>query len=240
MKILIIADIHANYRALTAVLETFSDADEVWCLGDIVEIGPCPVECIRLVRESCRYVVQGNHDASFVAFDPDKAHPEWNGWEHQQANTEQLDYLRNLPTCLSATCDGAVYMLVHGSPQDHLCGTLHPRTDPADLRHAAAACEDGVISGHTHVAMVMNIDGKWIVNAGTIGQPRDGDYRAQCLILQDGVFSYHLVDYDLDAMEEDYRRSSLPDFVKEEWTRNTRTGIVEQHGLQLGPFSKAR
>ena len=100
--------------------------------------------------------------------------------------------------------------------------------------------EDGVICGHTHIAMVMDINGKLLVNAGTIGQPRDGDYRAQCLILQDGAFSYHLVDYDLAAMEDDYRRSSLPDFVKEEWIRFTRNGIVEQHGLQLGPFSRAR
>ena len=54
MKILVISDIHSNYRALKATLDTFDNVDEVWCLGDIVEYGPRPSDCINLVRQNCQ------------------------------------------------------------------------------------------------------------------------------------------------------------------------------------------
>jgi putative phosphoesterase len=238
LKVLIITDIHANYRALTAILERFSDVDEVWCLGDIVEIGPCPALCIDLIRKTCRYVVKGNHDESFARFDPATAHSEWNGWEHQSTTSDQLDYLHRLPLIRKVTCDGATYHLVHGSPSDPLTGRLTYDTEGESPRDAVDHL-DGVLCGHTHVAMILNVDGKWIVNAGSVGQPRDGDYRAQCMILEDGVFSYHLVAYDLDAMERDYRQSSMPAHVIEEWIRNTRQGMVERHGLRKGPLSRS-
>lgn len=238
MKVLILTDIHANFQALTAVLDRFSDVDEVWCLGDIVEIGPCPGECIDRIKASCEHVIKGNHDASFVDFDPSKAHPEWNGWEHHRVTPGQLDYLRHLPTELTVPCGNFSYLLVHGSPENPLSGRLQPDTEPDVLHEAVAQCRDGILCGHTHMAMILNIGGKWVVNAGTVGQPRDGDYRAQCMILQDGVFTHHLVKYDLDAMERDYQRSSLPTFVKEEWIRHTRLGMVERHGLQTGPLSR--
>lgn len=238
MKILIITDIHANYQALIAVLNQFGDADEIWCIGDIVEIGPRPAACIDLIQASCRHVVQGNHDASFVAFDPEDAPPGWNGWEYHQATPDHLTYLNDLPTNVTAEADGRAYLLVHGSPENPLTGRMDPDTDPAVLRAAAQHTRSGIICGHTHMAMITEIDGKSIVNAGTVGQPRDGDYRAQCMILEDGVFTYHLVDYDLDAMESDYRASSMPVHVQEEWIRHTRSGIVDRHGLQRGPLSR--
>lgn len=237
MKILIITDIHANYQALTSVVQRFDDADEVWCLGDIVEIGPRPADCIDLVRSTCKHVIKGNHDASFVAFDPPSAAEGWNGWEYDQVSAEQLDYLTHLPIRLTASCDDAAYLLVHGSPQDPLTGRLDDVSDDDTCREAVAHCRDGILCGHTHVAMIAQVHQKWIVNAGSVGQPRDGDNRAQCMVLEDGVFSYHLVSYDLDAMEEDYRDSTLPVHVQEEWIRNTREGIVKRHGLRKGPLS---
>ena len=238
MKVLIITDIHANLRALSAVLNRFDDVDAVWCLGDIVEIGPKPGSCIDLVRSVCRHVVKGNHDESFTEFVPNEAPVGWNGWERPGVTEEQLDYLRALPQSCTASCDGRIYLLVHGSPENPLTGRLDPDTDEEVLTEALEQHVDGILCGHTHIAMIRPVGSKVVVNAGTVGQPRDGDYRAQCMILEDGEFTYHLVPYDLDELEQDYRQSELPRAVQDEWIQNTRSGIVSRHRLRKGPLSR--
>jgi diadenosine tetraphosphatase ApaH/serine/threonine PP2A family protein phosphatase len=87
------------------------------------------------------------------------------------------------------------------------------------------------------MAFIHDIDGRLLVNAGTIGQPRDGDYRAQCMLIEDGAIRFERVDYDLEALRGDYAQSCLPDDIKETWFRYTQQGVVDVHGLQLGPFS---
>ena len=267
MRILIISDVHANYRGLLAVLNRFGDADEVWCLGDIVEYGPCPTECIGLVRERCDRVIAGNHDVSFVAGDRG-----WARYDRHTVSDGDAAWLAGLPHSLTAEVDGQSMRLVHGTPTDPLNGKLYPKqgtgsgspapnpsatgppgptspgngveaTRPTDspdaYRSGLANCAaDAILSGHTHVAMVEHCYGKAIVNTGTVGQPRDADPRAQCMIYEDVAFRFVRVEYDLDALALDYERSSLPDDVKRTWIDYTRRGVVDVHGVQLGPFSQ--
>ena len=87
------------------------------------------------------------------------------------------------------------------------------------------------------MAMQLEIDGKLVANPGTIGQPRDGDYRAQCIVIEDGQIQYHRVDYDLDLLAQDYQHSAMNPEQADIWFFYTRNGIVDVHGLQLGPFS---
>lgn len=224
MRTLVIADIHANYRALKAVLDAFGSADEIWCLGDIISYGPCPRECIDLVRGSCRYVVRGNHDMRDS--------------EGPLVDAAYVDYLLGLPLSLTVACDGVSHFLVHGSPSVPLSGYLRPHTDRQVLdREAAQRNEDCILCGHTHMAMLLEVGGKKIVNAGTIGQPRDGDSRAQCVLIEDGEYRFERVAYDLDALAHDYRLSVMPEEQKQKWFRNTQRGFWDEHGLQLGPFS---
>ena len=241
MRILLVSDIHANARALRAVLGKFDDADEVWCLGDIVEYGPCPAECVELVRKHCRYVVQGNHDRSFADFDPSAGKGGWAALDHHTVAAAEIDYLRALPASLSVQADGSAYRLVHGSPRDPLAGRLEPSTPTDALLTALDGCDEShILCGHTHIAMVTQAAGKRIINTGTIGQPRDGDYRAQCMVVDDGKLRFERVDYDLEGLEEDYAASCLPQAVNAEWVDYTRRGVVDVHGLQLGPFSRSR
>ena len=224
MQILVIADVHANYRALEAVLEAFGSAGEVWCLGDIISCGPSPQQCIELVREACRYVVRGNHDT-----------PESAGG---MVGAAGLDYLLGLPLACTVKVEGRSCRLVHGSPSDPLSGSLRPDTDSQVLARELEQCDEVcVLCGHTHMAMMLALGGKTIANAGTVGQPRDGDYRAQCALIEDGRVRFERVEYDLDALADDYQRSAMPEEAKHKWLRDTRRGIVEEHGLQLGPFS---
>lgn len=220
MRILLISDIHSNRCALQAVLDKFGSADEIWCLGDVVECGPCPSECIDLVRRSCRHVIRGNHDVDF-------------GMLRDSVSPEDIEYLCRLPLQLSVAVNGSSYFLIHRSPPG--CPVMWPHSELSVLREAAASVEeDHVLCAHTHMAMIAEAAGKLIVNTGTIGQPRDGDYRAQCMLLEDGAFRHERVEYDLDEMEDDYRRAGLAGNV---WIRYTRRGIVDDHGVQAGPFS---
>ena len=235
MQILLVTDIHANLRALEAVFDRYSAADEIWCLGDLVEYGPCPSECIALARERCRHVVQGNHDASYAS--ADETSQTNNIWAKGRVPADAA-WLLDLPMSLTVTVDGLSYFLVHASPQDPLRGSLWPDAEPAQFEEALdIAGTDRVLFGHSHMAFVNQIDGRLLVNAGTIGQPRDGDYRAQCMLIEDGAIRFERVDYDLEALRRDYAQSSLPDDIVETWFRYTQQGVVDVHGLQLGPFS---
>ena len=237
MKILVVADIHANYRALKATLDAFDNVDEVWCLGDIVEYGPMPSACIDLVRQHCDQVVVGNHDLSFAKCQP-QADDDWTVWFPHNTSINNLDYLNNLPTLLTLERDGISYCLVHGSPSNHLTGRFHPYTEEAENRqNLQYPDQDRILAGHTHMAMQLEIDGKLVANPGTIGQPRDGDYRAQCIVIEDGQIQYHRVDYDLDLLAQDYQHSAMNPEQADIWFFYTRNGIVDVHGLQLGPFS---
>lgn len=238
MRILVIADIHSNSRALKAVLDKFGTSDEIWCLGDIVEYGPSPSECISLVKESCTKVVRGNHDESTGRYDPGSGGRGWASYDGEAVSPEERRYLLSLPDTLSVSIGEESFLLLHGSPGNPNSGALWPHTDHADLQNEISEVrERHILCGHTHMAMNLEAGSHRILNPGTIGQPRDGDYRAQCLLIDDGDYFFERVEYDLDALEYDYKNSTIPEDVQETWTRYTRKGIVEVHGLQLGPFS---
>jgi len=225
VRILILADVHSNYRALKAVLDRFGDrADEVWCLGDVISWGPCPIECIDLVRERCKHVVVGNHDGEPGALPAD-------------APAEYARFIEELPERITVELDGRSYLLTHSPPRQdtYLFGDTPPEV-LADI--AARFDEDVLLVGHSHTAMIVELPGgKMLVNAGTVGQTRDGDPRAQCMILDEGVCRFERVEYDLDAYEADCRRTGLMGDLTDTLIRWTRRGIVDVHGLQLGPFS---
>ncbi|MHC4981901.1 MAG: metallophosphoesterase family protein [Planctomycetota bacterium] len=222
MRILLVADIHGNYRALQAVLEKFGGADEIWCLGDIVACGPMSPECVELVKKACKYVVRGNHDTGESV--PGEAGVD-------------LAYLESLPATLSVEVDGAGYLLAHNLPGRDDYVDLSEGRAPFE-KAAESMPEDVLLFGHSHTAFILDVGRKLFVNAGTVGQPRDGDARAQCMLLENGLFRFERVEYDLAALEADFRRTRIWRGQElERWIRWTISGTVEIHGLQLGPFS---
>jgi putative phosphoesterase len=222
MRILLMGDIHGNYRALEAVLDRFGDADEIWCLGDIVACGPMSPECVELVRQTCKYVVRGNHDAADSVPGEDRV---------------DLKYLESLPTSLSVKVDGVSYLLTHNLPGH--ANYVPVAGGRAKFEQAAAnLSENALLFGHSHVAFILDAGDKKVVNVGTVGQPRDADPRAQCMLLEDGQFRFERVEYDLAALEADFRRTQIWQGENlERWIRWTVSGLVEVHGLQPGPFS---
>ena len=194
----ILADIHSNLSALTAVLEDIErrgGADEVWCLGDIVGYGPDPHECIAALRRMKHVSVMGNHDGAVIGrvdvsfFNRDAATAI--RWTAGQLTQDDMNYINQLP--LSIEREG--FTLVHGSPREPLWEYLHS-TRGAE-QNLAYFHTTYCLVGHTHSPAVFTFDNaaggtmqhfepdsplvpgenRLIINPGAVGQPRDGDPR---------------------------------------------------------------
>ncbi len=229
-RTLVLSDIHANKDALDAVIADAGDAERIWCLGDIVGYGPEPGACIAWVREHCASVLSGNHD--YAAFDLSVVR-DFNPsaalaaeWTRAQLTDDEVAYLRSLPSLVAA--DGVT--LAHASPADPIWTYILSVVDARDAFGAfpGALC----LVGHTHVAacyadvagLTVRIpiandapypvaDGRFIVNPGSVGQPRDHDPDAAYLWYDDEAqtVEWRRVAYDIAAVQEKILRAGLPD-----------------------------
>lgn len=222
MRIAIISDIHANLYALDQVLSDIHKnvVDEIYCLGDIVGYGPFPNECVSLVRRECSVVIAGNHDYGLIGKTP-LSHFTSDGrdaliWTKQQISKENLEYLERRP--LSTVQNN--FTLVHASPFD-------PEHWPRILTMEEAQRAFWAFStricfiGHTHIPTIIGEDltinafrkdCRFLINVGSVGQPRDGDPRASYGILETENLSYELkrVTYDADASAKAIFDAGLP------------------------------
>ena len=227
---LILTDIHGNKDALDAVIADAGSAERIWCLGDIVGYGPEPAACLGWVREHCEVVLSGNHD--YAAFDlavvrdfnPNAA---WAAdWTRTQLSGDEIAYLQSLPSLVEV--DGVT--LAHASPADPIWTYILSVIDARDAFMAfdGARC----FVGHTHVAacyteadaMIARVpvvndepfslaDGRFIINPGSVGQPRDRDPRAAYL-WYDGdaqTVTWKRVAYDIASVQEKILDAGLPD-----------------------------
>ncbi len=233
MRYAIIADIHANLAAFTAVLEDIKrggEVAEVWCLGDIVGYGPDPHQCIELLRQYNHVCVAGNHDWAAVDkidttnFNPDAATS--CRWTAQQLSPKDIEYLNGLPLVIQK----GDFTLVHGSPRDpiweYLLSVSNARGNFTFFQ--SQFC----LVGHSHVPLVFKYDetdacsfsqfstniklalgeSRLIINPGGVGQPRDGDPRASYAIYDDEARTVRLyrVPYDIDATQNKMVKQGLP------------------------------
>src|SRR5436190_8045673 len=178
MRILVLADIHSNWAALSSIREEY---DACFVLGDIVDYGCDPLPCIDWTHEHATAAVRGNHDHSVAQ----RVTPRGGGGyrrlaaETRPINWELIDsfrtkFLARLPLTLSLTLEGTRYFLVHGSPRDPLDEYLPVEADAWRARLEGIDA-DFICVGHTHVPMDLEVDGRRIINPGSAGQPRDGD-----------------------------------------------------------------
>lgn len=222
MKIGIISDIHGNLEALTAALGIMADAqvDEVVCLGDIVGYGANPRECLALIRERCTLAVLGNHDQAAVDLraaeyfsDLARAAAEWTA---RQLSTDEKRYLSGLPL----TAERAGAFLVHASPREP--GLWEYIFSEREARGAFGAFSQEIcFVGHSHVpgvfaersgAREVGRGDRFIVNVGSVGQPRDGDPRLSVGIFDAEAWSYRnmRVEYDAASARAKIRDAGLP------------------------------
>jgi putative phosphoesterase len=218
MRILVVSDIHSNWTALSAIREQF---DVCLVLGDIVDYGCDPVPCIDWTQRHATAAVRGNHDHAVAQ----RVSPrEGGGFRRLAAATRPLHwelidpyrnkFLARLPLTSSITLEGRRFFLVHGSPRDPLDEYLPVEADAWRARLEGIEA-DIVCVGHTHVPMDLVVDGRRVINPGSVGQPRDGDPRAAYAIIQDDKVVFRRVEYDIDAAVEQMRRAGLDDWAIE-------------------------
>ena len=212
MKIGLLSDVHANLPALEAVLEDLPSVETIGCVGDVVGYNPWPSECVERIRSVAEVTVRGNHDR-MVETPGRYAHNEMAhaGLEHaaEELSEEQRGWLRTRPE-RADFADGG-YRMVHSHPDpDRRDAYVYPDDFP-DLRTHLDDYE-GLVLGHTHIQHETTVDGRVIVNPGSVGQPRDSDPRAAYAVLDTATneVSLRRTAYDIDRVQHEIAVEGLP------------------------------
>ena len=232
MRILVLADIHANWPALQAVRET---CDACFFLGDLVDYGLEPSPCIDWVRQNALACVRGNHDHGAAQ----NVHVNGrNGFKYLTSATRPATLLRlsdedrrmlsALPVTRRITLGNTRFLLVHATPRDPM--DEYAAADAGFwggiLNHVDA---DVICVGHTHHPYVLEVGDKLVVNPGSVGQPRDSDPRASYAVIEDNHVKLKRVEYDVDAAIRPIEESELPELAKTQLTEVLRTGKLTKH-----------
>jgi diadenosine tetraphosphatase ApaH/serine/threonine PP2A family protein phosphatase len=240
LRVAILSDVHANRPALESVLAAIEKAgvEELWCLGDMVGYGADPDVCTALIRERCDVCLVGNHDLAVLGeldistFSDSAA--EAVEWTRANASAETIEFLQGLKPTGSRGEIG----LYHASPRDPIWEYVLS----AEQAEAAldAQPERVCLIGHSHIALffaraaddgeaviqgaqtaegaVLELaSGEWLVNPGSVGQPRNADPRAAWLELdsEEWTATFHRVPYDIDAAAEAILAAGLPSSLAE-------------------------
>jgi predicted phosphodiesterase len=237
VRVAVLTDIHANLPAAEAVLAEIDGADveETWCLGDVVGYGAQPDACARLVAERCDLCLVGNHDLAVLGeIDTDvfsAAAAAAVEWTRSNCDRETISFLEGL----EPADEGREVGLYHASPRD-------PVWEYVLAVDQAKECMDeqsGRVSliGHSHIALFFSDgvgpngspagshaeagreldlgEGRWLLNPGSVGQPRDGDPRGAWLELDTEGWrcTYRRVRYEIDKAAEAIRAAGLPELL---------------------------
>jgi predicted phosphodiesterase len=235
MRVLLISDIHANLTALEAVLKAVGSYDLVWCLGDIVGYGPQPNECVRRVDELKALSIVGNHDLACLGdldlsdFNHDARVA--SEWTNGVLNETSRAYLKSIAPF--RTVDEQVTH-AHGSPRQPIWEyLLEPKQADESLHFFETQL---CFVGHTHIPTIFQSAGgrparrmlpkdghvltldpqtRYIINPGSIGQPRDGDARAAYGIFDRDAdtVSFHRIAYNIKKTQKLMEMVKLPEML---------------------------
>jgi diadenosine tetraphosphatase ApaH/serine/threonine PP2A family protein phosphatase len=235
VKVLVLSDVHANLIALEAVLRDAKGYEAIWNIGDTVGYGPRPRECLDLmVDHGANPVLVGNHDLACLGeLDLTEFNPVAqvaSRWTALQLGLEHRAYLKDLPAMTAS--EG--FTLAHGSPRAPIWEYVTSAAIASEnfLYFDTNVC----LIGHTHIAMfaVLRTDetqaeiyqfrdgttldllqARYIVNPGSVGQPRDRDPRAAYAMLDTdrGTITAHRVEYDVATTQRQMALANLPDVL---------------------------
>jgi len=213
MLIGLIADIHSNLPALSAVLEHM-DVDTILCAGDVVGYYPYPNEVIEIVKKYKIASIRGNHDVAVVTGDTSWFNPLAASaveWTRNNISPENMTFLKKLPEKLTFG-DIAVF---HGSPSNP-DEYVYPMTSPARLSgFLDQAGKKILVLGHTHVQWSLELNDEKIINPGAVGQPRDGDPRAAYATFdtESEELTMHRIEYDIEEVAAKTVSAGLPPYL---------------------------
>ena len=230
MKVGIISDIHGNYHALEAVAKELQEekVNEVWCLGDVVGYGAFPNECLEWVFENCSQLVLGNHELALLGFVDITTFSEY------AAKAILWTKERVKPSLVKSLMERGVqaftgnYQLVHDTPvapgsMEYILSTEEAYF--ALLRQVRPVC----FFAHTHIPAAYKLEGaspvklttseitlesgRYLINPGSVGQPRDRNPDASFIILSENRGSFRTKSYDVKSAAKAILKEGLPEFL---------------------------
>jgi predicted phosphodiesterase len=233
MRVAVISDIHANLLALEAIAEAIEQEqpDEIWCVGDVVGYGPQPNPCCDWTADHADLCIAGNHDLGVLGtidlayFSDDAAVAAL--WTREVLSDSAREYLAGLQP--SAEREGIA--LYHASPRDPVWDYV--LSYDAALEAIDDSTSDLTLVGHSHIPIAVGagdnlgghagngteveLKGRWLLNPGSVGQPRDGDPDAAWLLLDLDArrASFRRVQYDVERTQAEMRELGLPDVLAE-------------------------
>ena len=248
MRYALLSDVHANLPALQAVLDHIAgqkDLVATYHLGDLVGYAPWPNETVALLRGFRVDGIAGNYDSTVATDykhcgckyeDPrqeELSHLSYD-WTRRHVSPETRRFLGSLPFRIDVRprgghIPGPKVILVHGTPTLNTLYWTEDRDDAFCLKmaeQAGARAGDVICFGHTHKPWQRTVEGIHFVNTGSVGRPKDGDWRAGYVLLdvsgETPQVEFMRVEYDLEQAMDGIRRSELPD----DFAEYLRTGGV--------------
>jgi putative phosphoesterase len=232
MKIAIISDLHANLPATETVFKLIDELDvsKILCLGDLIGYYTQPLEIIDIVRKRCgKNVIAGNHD--FIAVDQNfRTEAQYFNeiarkalvWTRKvvRSSEEHWNYIKSLPITMNLEIDGYKIFLAHGTPTEpedweyfYYFGVVDQENNMQDWLDFFDV--DLIALGHTHVPFVYEGEKKFVLNPGSIGQPRDGDPRASFAVFdtKEHEVSHYRVKYPINKVVSEIKKENLPSIL---------------------------
>ncbi len=231
MKFAVVSDIHGNLEAFQTTLEYLHQhhISKIICLGDLVGYGPNPNECVELAQKHCTATIMGNHDHAVLGLTDIDYFNEYARaavlWTRRVLHKHLKGYLENL----SMTYEEGDFLFVHSSPVDpsewyYIFSEVEARQNFKAVPHRV------IFIGHSHVPLVfslregrifkqligLNIEtDRYILNVGSVGQPRDGDPRSCFVIIDDEALTaeYVRLEYPVEKTYQKIVNAGLPHFL---------------------------
>lgn len=235
----VFGDVHGNIAALEAVVQDMADrglTGDRYCLGDLVGYGTSPNEVVEFVREREIPTIAGNYDQGVGANSDDcgcayqtetarRLGDRSIAWTNDAITPENRSSLAALPEQIRFELGDLAVLLVHGSPRRVNEYLYEDRPEESVERLLDAADADVLVCGHTHIPYHRSLEsGRHVVNAGSVGKPKDGDPRACYVVLRgegtDFDVTFHRVAYDVERAAAAIEDSEMPD----EFASMLRTG----------------
>ena len=233
MRVLIVSDIHSNYTALETVLAVAGPFDQLWNIGDTIGYGPRPNECVMTMRLHDSVMIGGNHDLACLGkvdlsdFNPDaRTANMWNGAQLEPNNRSLLDVLPPMREIDER------FLIAHGSPREPVWEYLLSRSQAED--NFELFDNQVCFIGHSHVPLIfrqhpdghcdepmladadlvfdLELGYRYLLNPGSVGQPRNQDPRAAYAILDTDANTVHFkrIEYDIAQTQRQMREARLP------------------------------
>jgi putative phosphoesterase len=222
MKTLIVSDIHANLPALQAVLDNDGNYDKLIFLGDVVDYGPNPRECIKFIKENADYFVRGNHDnalgnnadcncmGSFREYSITTRE-----WHKTLLSEKDKRFLRDMPILDKAHIEDDSFFLAHASPQGDIFKYINADDIDSEIKDIIV---EYVLLGHTHLQYKKQVGDTLVVNPGSVGLARDGG-QACYAVYENSEILLKRIDYDVEK--------TIADLMKAPLQKNVIKGLIK-------------